>query len=465
MRSKSPRPRRYRLLGHAFVLVSAVQREDFPLAVCASDRELAWPMHDSAALVATAFRFRGIVSGRMQMSKKAITYPGAMRVARICALVLGVSGCAGPLVLEQQVLGYDNVAKSLDEKLLLLNIARVDNREAVHFTTTSSIAATFNWTTSLASGQLNTSPNTNFLNLAVGASASENPTFSIIPIAGQEFTERLATPFDAKVFEFLVFQGGRISQIMRTMTGGIEVQSRTGSFVRFIENDPQRPAEYAEFRRIADHLEWLNDHRKLFVRSLVFRQTLVADFKGQPSAGDINSGLDRGLQWRQKADGRYELTRLGAGRTVVTNFDPMALSDQQRFEFNERIDRNPRGFVYLEIRPDGPGGDLPVQGAIKTRSMLQILAFLAKGIRTAPEFDVAPDPRTGEVAKSPAATMKVNVTDAAPDASVPSVAFRGRYYSVNDTGWDRTSFFLLNVLFQSAVGKVQNVGIPVTISK
>lgn len=388
-----------------------------------------------------------------------------MRAAWICALALGVGGCAGPLVLERQVLGYDDVAKSLDEKLLLLNIARVDNREAVHFTSTSSIAATFNWTTSLASGQLNTAPNTNFFNIAVGASASENPTFSIIPISGQEFTERLATPFDAKVFEFLVFQGGRISQVMRTMASGIEVQVPAGSFVRFIENDPQRRTEYKEFRRIADHLQWLNDHRKLFVRSLVFRETLVSDFKGVPSASDINSGFSQGLKWRQKPDGNYELTRLDAGRTVVTNFDPMALTDQQRFEFNERINQNPRGFVYLEIRPDGPGGNFPIQGAIKLRSMLQILTFVAGGIRVDHEFDVAPDPRSGDVAMNPAATLKINLADSEPDARVPSIYFRGRYYSVNDTVWDRSSFFLLNVLLQSTVGKVQNVALPVTIAK
>ena len=50
-------------------------------------------------------------------------------------------------MLERQVLGYDEVTRTLDEKLLLLNIARVSNSDPVHFTSTSSIAATFNWTT------------------------------------------------------------------------------------------------------------------------------------------------------------------------------------------------------------------------------------------------------------------------------------------------------------------------------
>src|SRR5882724_979795 len=69
-------------------------------------------------------------------------------------ITVAISGCVGPPVLERQVLGYDEVTKTLDEKLLLLNIARVSNQEPVHFTSTSSIAATFNWTATLGtSGQ------------------------------------------------------------------------------------------------------------------------------------------------------------------------------------------------------------------------------------------------------------------------------------------------------------------------
>jgi len=201
------------------------------------------------------------------------------------AIAVAVSSCAGPPVLERQVLGYDEVTKTLDEKLLLLNIARVANEETVHFTSTSSIAATFNWITTLGvSGQIAESKGTNLFNFNVGGSASENPTFSISPISGKEFTERIATPFRDEIFEFLVFQGGIINQVMRLMAAGIEVQKPDGRFVRFIENDPRRPKEYEEFRRIAAHLQWLNDNRQLFVRPLVFEETLIADFKNIPRA-------------------------------------------------------------------------------------------------------------------------------------------------------------------------------------
>ena len=382
------------------------------------------------------------------------------------AIAVAISGCLGPPVLERQVLGYDEVTRTLDEKLLLLNIARVSNEEPVHFTSTSSIAATFNWTTTLgASGELAESKGTNILNLNIGGSASENPTFSISPISGKEFTERVATPFQDTIFEFLVFQGGKINQVMRLMGAGIEVQKPDGRFVRFIENDPQRPKEYEEFRWIAARLQWLNDNRQLFVRPLVFNETLIADFKNTPSAADINNGFNMGLRWRQKPNGNYELTRLQSGRVVVANFDPMALSDQQRFELAEKIKKNPGGFVYLDIRPNGPGGNFPIQGAIKLRSMFQILNFIATGIRIAPEFAVSANVPTEETGAEATATLKINITDSPPDLRLPSVYFEGHYYSVNDTIWDRTTFLILSILFQTTIGRIENVGIPITISK
>ncbi len=397
---------------------------------------------------------------------RAFLLPRLTAVCGTLAAVLALGGCAGPPVLGEQVLGYDEVAKNLDEKLLLLNIARVQGGESVHFTSTSSIAATFDWTTTVGvGGRLNSGSEMDYLDLNLGVSASENPTFSILPVSGEEFTRRVVTPFGDEAFEFLVFQGGKINQVTRLMAAGIEVQTGRGSFVRFVENDPRRRQEYEEFRRIALHLQWLNDARQLFVRSLVFDEMLVADFKGPLRAEDINNGFDKGLRWRQKPNGNFELTRPASGRVIVANYDPMAMSDAERFELNERIRKNPKGFVHLDIRPGGPGGDLPIQGAIKLRSMLQIMAFLAQGIRQVPEFEVSPDPRTGQVQPGPRSTLAINVTNDEPNAGPPSVRYGGKYFAVNDALWDRASFLMLNVLFQTTVGDIEDVGVPVTISK
>jgi hypothetical protein len=387
-------------------------------------------------------------------------------VLSVMLLFLALVGCAGPPALQRAVIGYDETTAKLDQQLLLLNIARLNAGLPIHFTTTSSIAATFDWTTTIGAGaQLEETKGTNFFNFNLGARASENPTFSIIPVTGQEFTERILTPFDDSIFNFAVFQGWRVDRVMRLIGREIEFQNPDGSFVRVIENDPAKPEQYKEFRRIATHLAWLNRKRSLFVRKLVFEETLIHDFKGTLRSEDIQGGFEKGLNWRQNPDGNYRLTRLTVGRIAVTNFDPMALTHQQRYQLNRKIKRLPKSFVYLDLRPGHPGGDFPIRGAIKLRSLNQIILFIANGVDVAPEFHVEKDPRTGQIPTSPPATLQVSVTDTEPPTNVPSVKYGKKYYSVADTRWDRESFMTLSYLFQTAVGEIAPVGLPITISK
>ncbi len=390
---------------------------------------------------------------------------GSLRVM-IVGLAMVLAGCMGPPALHRAVLGYDAVTSELEQQLLLLNIARYDAGRPVHFTVTSSIAATFDWTTTVGvGGQLEESAGTNFFNFNLGASASENPTFSITPVSGQDFTKRVLTPLHEDVFEFSVTPGKKMEEVMRLMAAAIRDQKLDGRFVRLIKNDPLRPKQYEEFRRIALHLEWLNGNQQLFITSLVFVETLVADFKGVPRAEDINDGFTMGLRWRQKPDGNYKLTRLSSGRVAVTNYDPKRLSDDERWALNDKIKKNPAHFVYLDIRPGYPGGDFPTQGAIELRSLISIIRFVAGGIEPTREFAVKKDPRTGPVEEGPAVTLQINVTDAKPTANVASIKYAGKYYSVADTPWDKSVFRSLNRLFQIAVGDVEDVGIPITIAK
>jgi hypothetical protein len=132
------------------------------------------------------------------------------------ALSLVVAGCVGPPALKRQVLSYDEVTAAIEQELILLNIARADNERPIRLTATSSITATFDWTTTAnVGGNVQESPGINFLSAGLGASASENPTFSITPLSGEEFTKRILTPFKDTVFPFFLYQGGGIDKVMR----------------------------------------------------------------------------------------------------------------------------------------------------------------------------------------------------------------------------------------------------------
>ena len=377
----------------------------------------------------------------------------------------GIAGCAGPPALERAVIGYDQTTAKLEQQLLLLNIARMNAGEPIHFTKTSAIAATFDWSTSIGATGQTENPGSNLFRLNLGASASENPTFSIIPISGEEFTKRILTPIEETSFNFAVFWGVQLEQALRLMAYGIEFQNPDGTFKRVINNDPRNPEQFEEFRRIVTHLQWLNENQQLFVRRLAFEHTLIDNYQGQPGSEEIIFGYDKGYDWQQNSDGSYALKRLTFGRVVITNYDPRKLSTREQHAFNERIKLNPSNFVYLHIRPGDPGGDYPIEGAIKLRGLIQTLDYVAASIGNTADFDLTKDPRTGPVQSRPAETLKINVTDDPPNTGVPFVQYGDQYYSVADTEWDRSSFSILSYMFQTAIGDVEDTSIPITISK
>ena len=351
-----------------------------------------------------------------------------VRIA-LAIMALLLSGCAGPPALQRAVIGYDETTANLEQELLLLNIARLSSGLPIHFTTTSSIAATFDWQTTIgATGRFEESAGRDYFNLNLGASARENPTFSIIPLTGKQFTKRILTPFEEDAFNFFIFQGGRIDQALRLMSEGFEYQKPDGAFVRAVDNNPSKPQGYEEFRRIVSHLQWLYENQKLFVRTLVFEEKLISNFKGAPRSMDISNGFDRGFKWRQKKDGNYTFSRFVSGRKVVTNYDPRALKDNELARLNETIKRNPASFVYVHLSPDHPGGDFPIQGVIRLRSLLQMLQSTAYNINRTPEFEVAKDPRTGQVKTGPPTTLKINVSDKAPPRQRAAGGVRGTVF-------------------------------------
>ena len=158
------------------------------------------------------------------------------------------------------------------------------------------------------------------------------------------------------------------------------------------------------------------------------------------------------------------MERRVTGRFVITNYDPRTLSDTERYALNKRAAENPANFVFVDIRPDHPGGDLPLFGALKLRSLNVIVNFVASDYGGSQEFDVTKDPRTGDSGRNPRRALGIEVNDQVRRV-FPDARYSGRDYSVADTRWDREAFRMLYQLFQMTVTDVSGVGVPITISK
>ena len=130
------------------------------------------------------------------------------------AFLVGLAGCLSPIALHRAVLEYDRTVSQVEAELLLLNIARARHHRPVHFTAVSSVAATFDFRTNVGiRGSFGPSadPTERPLNLEYGASVAENPTVTIVPISGEEFTKRILRPLEESHFDFLAHQGFDIS--------------------------------------------------------------------------------------------------------------------------------------------------------------------------------------------------------------------------------------------------------------
>lgn len=396
-------------------------------------------------------------------------------LAKLClgGLILLLAGCIGPPALHESVLGYDQTTTELEQEILLLNIARLSQESSPHFTVTGSIAATFDFTTSAnVGGNIKSSPGMDDLDLSWSSSAAEKPTFSIVPISGQDFTKRIIQPFPEGVFASLSSQGFSIATIIRLMVDSIRIESRKdGQSIGIMTNHASRPDEYMAFRRFAMHLAALQHEHQLFVNNLIFDKIILDGIKEPWNRNPkyLAEAVDNGLRWQRNDDGTYTVRKRTLGRILVSNYDPLSLTDDELFELDELANRQPNNYVLVDIRPEHPGGEFPLFGALKLRGFYRILLAVGQGAgdhQHRLELDITPDPRTrGQIRHNPRQTLAINVSEKAPPDDVLHIQYKDRYYSVGDSRWDRNAFLILNALFQYTVTDVSDVGIPITISK
>ena len=397
-------------------------------------------------------------------------------VAWSIIVMTGLSGCLSPIAMHRAVLEYDRTVHQVEAELLLLNIARARNYRPVHFTAVSSVAATFDFRVNAGIiGRINRGPNPQdaLVDLQYGTEVAENPTVTIVPIAGEEFTKRILRPLDESHFDFLVRQGFDISMILRLLARGIAIDSDESPTL--LLNSPSRREEYTEFRRRLMHLASLDFTKTLRIASIMFEEAYPVAFDRALSPVEVVAALEKGYRWTTPAKGQPAiLSRKVTGRTAMTNYDIHRLTNDERRHLNEEIERFSPAHVFVDIHPGYPGGEYPLRGFILLRSFNSIISFIARGIAEEPGFPVDKDPRTGPVLRNPAHVLEVDESSAAPADAEFSVEFEGKHYSIRkfpitqgmEPSWNQEAFAVLSDLFQMTVTDISNVKTPIiSISK
>lgn len=387
------------------------------------------------------------------------------RLAALAAAAL--LGCLTPKTLDETVLEYDRSVNRVEAELLLLNIARARHHRPIHFTAVSSVAATYELRVAGAlTGRLGPSPEDAPVDLGIGGSVAENPTITIVPVSGREFTERVLRPLEEPQFHFLAQQDFPIDMILRLLARAVVVEQPAGAVT--LTNSPAQPEAYAEFRRRVLHLAGLARAGRLWVGPIAYEAEEPVPLARGPSAAEAMTALAEGLRWRRDGGGGFWLVRRRNGRVAITNYDPQALSDAERAALDAAVRRLPPSCIPVDVRADRAGGDYPLRGWFTLRSLAATLAFLARGIAEEREFPVAPDTRSHEVGPNPALSLEIAEGRHVSSDAAFAVRLDDQHYWIRKLpvsegmlpAWNQQAFTLLTNLFQLTVSDVPEARTP-----
>lgn len=388
-------------------------------------------------------------------------------VAVVCA-ALNAAGCAttSAYALDRAVIAYDRTVADLIGKQLLLNIARSRHNEPIHFTAVSSIAATFNFTVSAGVGPVLTGDVGTLPMPSLGASATENPTITISPMQGDEFTSRLLTPFQEQKLTMLLRQGYDIDSLLRIIGAELHMVDEHGADIRY-RNTPKDKEGYTFFRRVMTHLSSIQDLGGLHVEPLHFllQRTVPASAVG---SDEMKALYEEPSLHYDTASQLYHVARRVSGRIIITNYDTATLPEAERIKLNQDAEESPFNEVMIDLRAGHPGGEIPMRARLRMRSFLAVLNFLGRSIEEDPEFDVKPDPRTPVVTENPKAVLAIAESARGRKGGQLEIGFRDLYYSVaadNEYQWNKKAFSLLYQLFQMTVAPAPQNAPLITISK
>lgn len=387
-----------------------------------------------------------------------------VRLPVIVLLACGLTGCFSPMALDHVAIAYNESTADVVSKQLLLNIARASRNQPIHFSGISNIAATLNFqanagVTPIANGNASATLLPSF-----GGSVSENPTISIVPIEGEEFTQRMLTPLSEDKLTLLLRQNIDVDLLLRLVT--LEFRTQGGEEV--FHNRPRNREDYATFRRIVLHLSSIQDRDKLYAEPLIFERhwTLPSsvvtgkDFQALEEKYTLNLDAEHD---------KYHLTKQVIGRTVLTNYDPSRLSNQERMDLNDEAEKNAANDLLVDVRPGYPGGEYPLHGIFRLRSFSNIMYFIGRSINVEPEHDVPQDPRTPAVNENPVSVLAISETGSSPADADLAVNYRGKYYTISqseDSSWNQTAFRVLSQIFQMTVTELPKTATPsITIAK
>jgi hypothetical protein len=207
-------------------------------------------------------------------------------------MLVVLSGCAVKR-LKTDFVGFENVYADTSNREVLLNLARLQNRDPTYFFKIGQITSAYRMIASVTGSGTYAVGNANpVVGAPTGggtplASYEHDPIFTFVPVNDETNARLLLKPVPAETFYILYEQGWRVDQLFRLMVDRIELtrSSAESCTVETIRNapptvyrkadgtpdvdylrDPDALSSYVTFLRINAVVYWLQKHGSLLLR-------------------------------------------------------------------------------------------------------------------------------------------------------------------------------------------------------
>jgi len=399
-----------------------------------------------------------------ETAKKTLMYKALILISALWCFTL--SGCVSPVAINSLSRHYnETIASDLAEQLLL-NIARASNNQPILFTGISNIAATLNFQANVGATPALTGSSGTTLMPLFGVGAAENPTISIVPMQGEEFTRRMLTPMTEDKLALLLRQNVDVDLLLRL--AGLEFRTFENGAEEVYHNRPRNRKDYASYRRMVLHLSSIQDRDHLFFEPIILTKhwRLPVNDLSAKDFSALEKDYDISIDRRSR---HFTLQKLQPSRIVISNYSPALLTEVERLKLDQEAQKLSPNDVLIDIRPDYPGGELPIHGRLRLRSFSNILYFIGRTLFAEPEVDVSKDAKTPPVKENPVSVLSIQVTENKPNNSGFVVDYDDHYYSLphdRANAWNETAFRVLEQIYQMTMSELPKGLLPsITISK
>lgn len=311
-------------------------------------------------------------------------FTSCLMIGMVCLLV---AGCAtGPRSLEANRLIYNEAIKSTGEAQLLLNIVRLRYNDTPSSLAVSAIATQSEVQKSFQLapffGVSGGDPAQHFAALLPQAqiSTTDRPTITLTPLDDQEFTRKLFTPMTLDGVLYLTKTTWPISTVFRLWLENLNwvsnAQNGSGPTLKSLP-------DYTEFLRGINALQVLQD-RGHIVFSTEEREEPQGTVATVPTAHDLLDAAKEGYEFHP--DHNSALALVKKGRQPVMRVHPEALTSAEMRElaqvFGLRLGLSKYDLKIENLDPfkiNHPSDGVDVLD-LETRSLLQVLYFVSKGL-------------------------------------------------------------------------------------